>query len=137
MAPVVAAALREVDKLGEDASEVSGQAVLFQHERIFSSAENRHLVARRMFLTVFSALRGGCLLLRYNIVSRLGATMSREQSLLQSAQYVQPILTATRHTYRYALRPQSLDRARYDHSCLDTAMAQALSTRRLVFDQGP
>src|SRR5688572_1298119 len=55
--------------------------------RIFSSAENCRLVARRMSLTVSSALCGACLS-RCLIVSLHGATTSSILSLTQSAQSV-------------------------------------------------
>jgi hypothetical protein len=63
--------------------------------RIFSSAEKCRLVARRMSLTVSSALCGACLL-RCLIVSLLGVTMSRNLSLTQSAQSVRVVLTANK-----------------------------------------
>jgi len=55
--------------------------------RIFSSAEKCRRVARRMSLTVSSALCGACLSLCL-IVSLLGVTMSRKLSLTQTPQTV-------------------------------------------------
>jgi hypothetical protein len=57
-----------------------------------SSAEKCRLVARRMSLTVFSALCGACLS-RCLIVSLRGVTMGSKQSPKQSAQSVRQILT--------------------------------------------
>jgi len=51
--------------------------------RIFSSAEKCRLVARRISLTVSSALCGACLS-RCLIMSLLGVTMSRNLSLIRN-----------------------------------------------------